>query len=458
MVKVLVAVAVFLFLYNSCFGQDDPGSDSSAKEIRFLKVSDWDQVLAKAKRESKYIFVDIYATWCGPCKRMDKEVYADSQVIREMRDKFITVKIQADSSGQDDLETRSGYKTAQQVIRKFNVTGYPTLLFLGPDGRLLDQEEGYKKVGDFVALLHQADDPATVDLYNHLDEYKAGMKNFSSMNRLALFVKKIVRNDALADSIAVDYKVHFLNKLSTGDLGSRTYIDFFDQFSDKISSTDSFFVLCYQHPERIDSIIGQKGWSMYQVEKAITRERLLIPFVRNGRPLVKSPGWLAVKRDIAEKYPKVDSKLLVLQFEMYYYRSVDLNWKLWSRRIDEKIAKYPPDVKSFWGVFDDLNMPAWDAFQYCTNRGILKKALRWSERSIELESLSPDIRIQCLDTRANLLYKLGRHVEAIAQERSAIEYTQEIARKQGQGKAAFIDEFLATREKMEKNLPTWPIN
>jgi len=456
MSKVLMVVAVSLLGFDNSFGQKVAGTDDSAKEVRFLKTSDWDQVLDKAKRESKYIFVDVFATWCGPCKRMDKEVYADSQVIREMREKFISVKIQADSSRQDDVETRSGYKTAREIIRKFNVTEYPTLLFFRPDGRLLNQEQGYFKVVDFVALLHRAVDPATADLYNQLDAYKAGVKDYSSMSRLALFVKKTVRNVDLADSIAVDYKLHFLNRLGTGELGTRVYIDFFDQFSDKISSTDSFFVLCYNHPQRIDSIIGQKGWSMYQVKMAIVREALLNPFVRNGHPLAKRPGWLAVERDIAEKYPKVDSKLLVLQFKLYYYRRVDLNWKVWSRLIDEKIAKYPPDIHSFWGVFDDLNMPAWDVFQYCTNRDILKKALRWSERSLELDNLSPDIRIQCLDTRANLLYKLGRRDEAISQERNAIEYTKEIARKQGQEKPAFIDEFLGTREKMEKNLPTWP--
>ena len=44
------------------------------KGIHFEQGLSWKDILAKAKAEHKYIFVDCYATWCGPCKYMDKNV------------------------------------------------------------------------------------------------------------------------------------------------------------------------------------------------------------------------------------------------------------------------------------------------------------------------------------------------------------------------------------------------
>ncbi len=45
------------------------------KGIQFLKDLSWEQILAKAAKENKFVFVDCYATWCVPCKTMDNNVY-----------------------------------------------------------------------------------------------------------------------------------------------------------------------------------------------------------------------------------------------------------------------------------------------------------------------------------------------------------------------------------------------
>ena len=38
------------------------------KGIRFDKSMSWEEVVKKATRENKYIFMDVMATWCGPCQ------------------------------------------------------------------------------------------------------------------------------------------------------------------------------------------------------------------------------------------------------------------------------------------------------------------------------------------------------------------------------------------------------
>ncbi|NSL87385.1 DUF255 domain-containing protein [Chitinophaga sp. Mgbs1] len=52
----------------------------------------WQEVLNKAYTEGKYIFVDCYTTWCGPCKAMERNVYPSKEVGDYMNKRFISVK------------------------------------------------------------------------------------------------------------------------------------------------------------------------------------------------------------------------------------------------------------------------------------------------------------------------------------------------------------------------------
>ena len=83
-------------------GNEPTAADGVPKGIRFEKGLSWQQVLEKAKAENKFIFVDCYATWCGPCKQMERDVYPVPQVEELYNDRFISVKMQMDSSKADD--------------------------------------------------------------------------------------------------------------------------------------------------------------------------------------------------------------------------------------------------------------------------------------------------------------------------------------------------------------------
>ncbi len=69
---------------------------SHAQGIKFEENLSWQQLLDKAKVTNKYIFVDCYATWCGPCKMMDKDVYTSGKVGYLFNEHFISVKVQMD--------------------------------------------------------------------------------------------------------------------------------------------------------------------------------------------------------------------------------------------------------------------------------------------------------------------------------------------------------------------------
>src|ERR1700685_3137554 len=83
----------------------------TTKGIVFEHGLSWREVLQKAKQENKYVFVDCYATWCGPCKGMEQTVYPVEAVGEAFNGNFISVKLQLDKTRQDDDNVRSWYQT-----------------------------------------------------------------------------------------------------------------------------------------------------------------------------------------------------------------------------------------------------------------------------------------------------------------------------------------------------------
>lgn len=96
---------------------------------------------AKAKESGKYIFIDAYTTWCGPCKQMAATTFKDEEVAKYFNDRFINIKIEMekDPDGVD-------------VARKYNVRAYPTLIIIDHTGKLIQQTIGYQTKERLIAF------------------------------------------------------------------------------------------------------------------------------------------------------------------------------------------------------------------------------------------------------------------------------------------------------------------
>ena len=100
--------------------------------------------LAKAKTENKLIFMDAFTEWCGPCKRMAATVFVDEKVGKFMNSNFICLKI--------DMEKGEG----PEISRKFDVSAYPTLLFLNAEAGLVQRNVGAVPADGFISAARQA--------------------------------------------------------------------------------------------------------------------------------------------------------------------------------------------------------------------------------------------------------------------------------------------------------------
>jgi len=99
----------------------------------------WPEALERGEKENKPIFLDVYATWCGPCKKMKKKTFSNEKVGAFFNAHFINVAI--------DGETKEGRLLANQ----YGIMSYPSLLFVDGKGKVLEQGLGFHSVVELLA-------------------------------------------------------------------------------------------------------------------------------------------------------------------------------------------------------------------------------------------------------------------------------------------------------------------
>lgn len=99
----------------------------------------FDEALARARTERRLLLVDIYTDWCGWCKKLDREVFADGRVGAAARD-LVAVKVNAEKGG-------------EEIARRYRVRGYPTILFLDGAGNVVERVDGYVDASEMVKIV-----------------------------------------------------------------------------------------------------------------------------------------------------------------------------------------------------------------------------------------------------------------------------------------------------------------
>lgn len=115
-------------------------SNASAQGIKF-EHGTYEEALAKAKKESKLVFIDCYTAWCGPCKKLSKTVFTQEEVGTFFNKNFVCIKV--------DMEKGEGVELGVY----YNVRGYPTLLFLDDEGEICGRVSGFTEA---KALIEKA--------------------------------------------------------------------------------------------------------------------------------------------------------------------------------------------------------------------------------------------------------------------------------------------------------------
>lgn len=115
-------------------------STKPAGGIDFQKM-DLSEAKAQAIKTGKYIFIDCYTDWCGPCKRMAATSFMEDRVASVYNKQFINIKIEMEKDA-DGPETALMYK----------IKAYPTLLIIDGKGNLVKQAIGMQSADGLLAL------------------------------------------------------------------------------------------------------------------------------------------------------------------------------------------------------------------------------------------------------------------------------------------------------------------
>lgn len=174
----LIFIIIALLIAVAAFGQTN-----------FRQLS-FDEALAAAKAEGKYVFIDCYTSWCGPCKMMADKVLPQKEVGDYMNGKFVCIKI--------DMEKGEG----PELAKRFAVTAYPTFLVVKGDGslarRIVGGEPDGKKFIEKVDAAFDANSAANLEA-----EYAAGNRK---MDFLLKYTKALLEagNAEKAKAVGLD--------------------------------------------------------------------------------------------------------------------------------------------------------------------------------------------------------------------------------------------------------------
>lgn len=106
------------------FELEEKGPSISFQQLRYQEALD------KAKAENKFVFIDCFTDWCGPCKWLDDNTFRDPSVVKYFDANFINLKI--------DMEKGEGV----ELFKKFGITSFPTLLFIDGHGNVRHKATG----------------------------------------------------------------------------------------------------------------------------------------------------------------------------------------------------------------------------------------------------------------------------------------------------------------------------
>ena len=102
-------------------------SVSRGQEVKWLH--DYDAARREARDRQRPLLLDFGTANCVWCQKLDTTTLRDPAVVRLLSERFVVVKIEAEKFG--------------TLVQALGITGYPTLVYASPAGKILARHEGY---------------------------------------------------------------------------------------------------------------------------------------------------------------------------------------------------------------------------------------------------------------------------------------------------------------------------
>lgn len=140
----------------------------SAQKINWVTM---DEALAAQQEVPKPIFMDVYTTWCGPCKMLDKNTFGNPEVATFINENYYAVKFNGEGTEEINYlgntytnprhdPNRKGRNSQHELAQALKLQGYPTMVFFDEQGNYIQPIVGYhtpKKLEIYVKMVANGD-------------------------------------------------------------------------------------------------------------------------------------------------------------------------------------------------------------------------------------------------------------------------------------------------------------
>jgi thioredoxin-related protein len=176
----LLIVGFSLYFSGSLSAQEPP---KATEKEGLIKWYSFEEAYNLNKKKPKKMFVDVYTDWCGWCKKMDAETFANPVIAKYMSKNFYCVKLDAERKdtvvidGQSFVNPsptgkRSTHRLAIELLS--GKMSYPSYVFLNEKGQKLTAVAGYQKAPEFEGVINFFGSDAY--LKSTWEEYRTGFK------------------------------------------------------------------------------------------------------------------------------------------------------------------------------------------------------------------------------------------------------------------------------------------
>ena len=134
---VLLWVLLAALVFRVVTAVMDRGGPAGADGAGLVAWQPRDKAAALSLASRKPILYDFTAAWCGPCHLLDAD-WKDPSIAQTVNSGYVPARV-VDRAREDGANPPD----VAELQRRFEVTGFPTLVVASPDGRLIGKIEGY---------------------------------------------------------------------------------------------------------------------------------------------------------------------------------------------------------------------------------------------------------------------------------------------------------------------------
>lgn len=344
----------------------------SQQNIKF-EDSDFKTILAKAKTEKKLVFLDAYATWCGPCKLMERNVFTDAKVADYYNKNFINAHF--------DMEKGEGRELAAQ----YGIRSYPTLLFLNGEGEVVGKELGYLNTADFLALGTKNNKPDLVNT-NLKDEFLKGkLDQPALLNFINLYASK---DPILAKQASEKYFANKKDKTFSGE-----EINALLNFTQSVD--DANYKIFKANKNEIATLLTEKNYVQFDNYLKLMK---LVTSATDEK--TKTIDDVKILKEGEGLFPKEELVKSLNLYKLNYYSAHD-NYPAYEKTALE-YYKNPDEFNN-----SELLAAAGTIAEKSSDKNALQTASRWTEKVV-----MSDENFDSTSILATLYDKLGKKDEA----------------------------------------------